>query len=396
MYYHTFSSEPSLKKSTILKRPLMALLSLLIFTGLQAASDKCPAPTIATSTGSEDVCPGVSTVTITAGDGMLISYTTDETDPSTEAADAVAGPVTFTVGSSHYEIRAIALADGKEPSDCASMALSPAAYRYDEFSKLYLNKATGYLPGPYLVYAVEALKSGAGYWMLLCEPTISMNSDCMIVEFPYDPADEYPGVSVGESIDYINVLNYDNKNTPNQGGMKRITSCMIPQKSVALADPMPELITFDGKQGADIDLLDYLRVPIILKNVIIVEDKICDEDGNEFEDLVIDGKFNGVTLDFKEDSAYNLRGFVGTDVSDNHYPLHFFVLDYKEAGDDVVSGISDVTYGDDEITVIGGRPALNASQRMYDPMGRPATPANATPGLYIITSPTKTSKIVIR
>lgn len=363
--------------------------------GLYAAADKCPAPVIETSTGNQEVCPGVSAITISAPEGTLISYTTDQSDPSIELSDALQGPLTFTVEDSFYEIRAVALSDGKEPSDCVTMDLSPIAYRYDNFSKMYLNSAIGYLPGPYLIYAIKPLKDSSGYWIILCEPSISQNSDCMIAECLYNPVSIFPDVRVGETIDYINIVSYDNRNTPKQGGMKRITSFSIPEKSVPFAGSIPQLLTIDGSDGVDTDLLDYLRVPIILGNVNIEGDKIYNNEGQEFEDIIIDGKFADIDLDFPENTPYNIRGFVGTDVSDNHYPLHFFVLGYEKAND-VVAGLTDAMDCDDIIMTADGRPVLSRSQKMYDITGRRADPATAGPGIYLIYSPSRTSKIVIR
>lgn len=378
-----------------IKRLLMTILSVFMCIGLYAAADKCPAPVIETSTGNQEVCPGVSTITISAPEGTLISYTTDQSDPSIELSDALQGPLTFTVEDSFYEIRAVALSDGKEPSDCVTMDLSPIAYRYDNFSKMYLNSAIGYLPGPYLIYAIKPLKDSSGYWIILCEPSISQNSDCMIAECLYNPVSTFPDVRVGETIDYINIVSYDNRNTPKQGGMKRITSFSIPEKSVPFAGSIPQLLTIDGSDGVDTDLLDYLRVPIILGNVNIEGDKIYNNEGQEFEDIIIDGKFADIDLDFPENTPYNIRGFVGTDVSDNHYPLHFFVLGYEKAND-VVAGLTDAMDCDDIIMTADGRPVLSRSQKMYDITGRRADPATAGPGIYLIYSPSRTSKIVIR
>lgn len=378
-----------------IKRLLMTILSVFMCIGLYAAADKCPAPVIETSTGNQEVCPGVSTITISAPEGTLISYTTDQSDPSIELSDALQGPLTFTVEDSFYEIRAVALSDGKEPSDCVTMDLSPIAYRYDNFSKMYLNSAIGYLPGPYLIYAIKPLKDSSGYWIILCEPSISQNSDCMIAECLYNPLSTFPDVRVGETIDYINIVSYDNRNTPKQGGMKRITSFSIPEKSVPFAGSIPQLLTIDGSDGVDTDLLDYLRVPIILGNVNIEGDKIYNNEGQEFEDIIIDGKFADIDLDFPENTPYNIRGFVGTDVSDNHYPLHFFVLGYEKAND-VVAGLTDAMDCDDIIMTADGRPVLSRSQKMYDITGRRADSATAGPGIYLIYSPSRTSKIVIR
>lgn len=395
MYNRKISPGISQDRQLCIHRPMMSILSIFIFLGLHASDIKCPAPVIETSTGNQEVCPGVSTITISAPEGALISYTTDQSDPSTELSDALQGPLTFTVEDSFYEIRAVALSDGKEPSDCVTMDLSPIAYRYDNFSKMYLNSAIGCLPGPYLIYAIKSLKDSSGYWVILCEPSISQNSDCMIAECLYNPESTFPDVRVGETIDYINIVAYDNRNTPKQGGMKRITSFSIPEKSVPFVGSIPQLLTIDGSDGVDTDLLDYLRVPIILGNVNTEGDKIYNNEGQEFEDIIIDEKFADIDLDFQENTSYNIRGFVGTDVSDNHFPLHFFVLGYEEAKAGT-SGISDTDNRDNGIMIIDGRPVLNRSQKMYDITGRRADPATAGPGIYLIYSPSRTSKIVIR
>ena len=296
-------------------------MCMLISLGMKAESgERCSIPVIETSCGGQDVCPGVSVVTISGAEGELIAYTTDGSDPSPDVDKAMEGPVVLTVTSLMSEVLAIALCEGKEASEVSSMELYPIAVsRYANYSEMFVAKAKGCLAGPYLIYAVEPIKNGEGSWILLCEPNLRESVNCIVAELNGDFQTIYPDLKVGELIDYIEIAAYDEQSTPARGGMKRVTGFMLPSKSVSAPDIQPELLRLDG---APEYWEDYYRMPIVIENVQVV-------DGEAF-DLVVSDKFANVSLDFNDEERYNLRGFVGTDIADKHAALRFFVLGYEK------------------------------------------------------------------
>lgn len=305
---------------------ICALFSAVM--GMKAADDTCSTPVIVTSTGEVYFCPGVSTVTITAGDDELISYTTGYDDePSTDLADAVEGPVVIRLTeTTDYCIKAVALSATKAPGKCATQeawALKPSGY--ENYQRLYVAKATGIVPGPFYVYAIEQLRVGSKYWMVLCHPETPTVETSIIVELAAYP----DGINVGETIDYINVKTYDNMTTPASGGMKRVTDCVLPSKSYPCEKDGPHLEQLDGTASYGQDFwIDHWRVPVEISNAV-VSDNMFDEQ------LIPNDKFKNITPEFEEGVAYNLRGFAGTDASDSHYAMRFFVISYEKAGQGV-------------------------------------------------------------
>lgn len=318
-------------------RLMTIAIGFLLPVVMYAVDLKCSIPLIETSTGDFIVCAGVSTVSITASEGELISYTTDGSAPSEELADAVTWPVKFTVASSTKEVRAIALKEGMEPSDCADFKISHLTMKsYTDFSQMFMAKTTGVLTGPYLIYDVEMLEDGKSSWIMLCEPEIRNSLDCIIVEFSGDFYSAYPDLHEGETVDYIIIRGdspYDGYSPyARNGGMHRVTSCEFPFKSVPLAGSQQVLQRLNTPPAY---WEDYYRLPIVLEDVQVVDGVVYD--------LVVAHKFANVRLGFDENCRYNLRGFVSTDILDSHQALRFFVPGYENLGvrADEVASIGD-------------------------------------------------------
>ncbi len=276
---------------------------------LHAVGDVCSTPVIETSSGDELFFPGVSTATISAADGELISYTTDGTDPSTGIADATEGPVTITLTKSMLTIRAVAVAESKEPGTVASLDLFPVktATTYKTFSQMFVAKKTGALGGPFLIYALERTVKG-GCWMVLCDPEAPESPSSMVIELPSAPQ----GLNVGETIDYVDIKGYES------GGMRKITSSALPVKSNPCPSglPGPEILSAPPQYWED-----YYRTPIMLPNVTI-------ENGMAY-DLLLPDKFADIRPDLQEGMRYNLHGIIGSDAADNHFAFRFFILGYE-------------------------------------------------------------------
>lgn len=315
-----------INRDVCFKRVGLFGLLLVGLLSIDAAAETCTIPVIETSTGEDMVYPGVSTVTITAAPDELISYTTDGTAPSTDTSAAVPGPVTVDVIESEFTIKACAVSETKDPSSCVSKDLYTFAStikRYDYYNLLFKSKSGGLMSGPLMVYDIKQLKNNSSkYWMVLTNPGVAEFRTSIIVELSA-PISE--GIKVGETIDYIHISEYDRMDTPAAGGMKRVTKYRLPKKSNPCATGFPQIEQIDGTTTLDQDFwIDHWRVPVEIYNAEI-------EGGNMFQEQLVTEKFADVTLTFEEGVKYNLRGFAGTDVSDNHQAMRFFVLSYEPA-----------------------------------------------------------------
>lgn len=325
----------------MLKRASIILCAILFVASYSVAEiNQCSQPTITTSTGDETVIKGVSTITITADEGDLISYTTNGDAPSTDIAEAFPSPLVLNVSEYNPSIKAIAVNSDKDPSVAIeyypftpSEKSKTPLLSYDTYNKVYINKATGYLAGPFLIYAFEELDNGKA-WIQLRRSDDSYNksNNSIIAELTTSQVGSYCNLKVGETIDYINIKDYPEREYSAKGGMKLVTSCSLPTKSNATdAQFQYQTISFNDTTIEYDWWREYWRKPIVFKNVTYREGKFYDLDGTF--GLLLDTSFKKISSEnFVEGHSYTIHGFAGTSEVDQRGSMRIFITDYVDLG----------------------------------------------------------------